>query len=59
MSTLSMVDLNHMPSGLQYFPHVVSGGLYKTDFLLMKSGAAAPGLNLFSTNGTPMAVSLQ
>ena len=59
MSTLSMVDLNQAPSGMHYFPHVVNGGLYKTEFLIMNTGTSSPQLSLFSTDGKPMAITLQ
>jgi hypothetical protein len=56
MSTLAMVDLNQMPSGVHYFPHVVNGGLYKTEFLIMNTGTSAPQLSLFSTDGKSMTI---
>ena len=59
MSTLSMVDLNQAPSGMHYFPHVVNGGLYKTEFLIMNTGTSSPQLSLFNTDGKPMAITLQ
>jgi hypothetical protein len=59
MSTLAMVDLNQMPSGAHYFPHFANGDSYKTEFLLMSTGTAAPQLSLFDTDGTPVAVPVQ
>ena len=59
MSTLPMVDLNQTPSGTHYFPHVVNGGSYKTEFLIMNTGTSPPQLTLFSTDGKPMAIALQ
>ena len=59
MSTLSMVDLNQMPSGVHYFPYVVNGSSYKTEFLMMNTGTSAPQLSLFGTDGKPMAIPLQ
>ncbi len=59
MSTQPMVDANQMQSGTHYFPHVVGGGTYKTQFLLMNQGAALPALNLFGTDGKPLALPLQ
>ena len=59
MSTLPMVDLNQMPSGMHYFPQVVNGGFYKTEFLIMNTGTSAPQLSLFSTDGKPMAIPIQ
>jgi len=58
MSTLPMVDSNQIPSGPNYFPHVISGGLYKTEFLIMNTETLAPELSLFSTDGKPMALPL-
>jgi hypothetical protein len=54
ISTLAMVDLNHLPSGAHYFPHVVNGGSFKTVFLMMSTGTSAPQLSLFATDGKPM-----
>jgi hypothetical protein len=48
-----------MPSGARYFPHIVNGGIYKTEFLMMNTGTSAPQLSLFSTTGQPMAIPLQ
>jgi hypothetical protein len=59
MSTLSMFDLKQVPSGTRYFPHVITGGLYKTEFLIMYTGTSAPPLSLFGTDGKPMAMPLQ
>ena len=59
MSALCMVDLNQMPSGTHYFPQVVVGGLYQTEFLTMSNGASAPQVSLFSTDGKPMTIPLQ
>jgi hypothetical protein len=59
MSTLAMVDLNQLPSGTHYFPHVVSGGSFKTAFLVMSSGTSSPELSLFATDGKPMMMPLE
>jgi hypothetical protein len=59
MSTLAMVDLNQMPSGVHYFPHFASGDSYKTEFLIMSTGTSSPQLSLFSTDGKPVAVPSQ
>jgi hypothetical protein len=59
MSTLAIVDLDHLPSGAHYFPHVVNGGSFKTAFLMMSTGTSAPQLSLFSTDGKPMVMPVQ
>ena len=59
MSTLAMIDLNQMPAGARCFPHVIAGGLYTTEFLIMNTGTSTPQLSLFSTDGKPMAIPIQ
>jgi len=59
MSTMPMEDLNQIPSGVRYLPHVVNGGSFKTEFLMMNTGTSAPHLSLFSTDGKPMTIPLQ
>ena len=59
MSTLPMLDLNQMPSGPQYFPHVIDSGSYRTEFLIMSTGTSTPELSLYSSSGKPMAVPVQ
>jgi hypothetical protein len=53
MSTLSMVDLNQMPSGIHYFP--MSSAVCIRPVFIMNTGTATPQLSLFS-DGKPMVI---
>jgi len=59
MSTLAMVDLDQMPSGVHYFPHFANGDSYQTEFLIMSAGTSPAKLSLFSTDGNPVAAPSQ
>ena len=59
MSTMPIVNLDQMPANARYFPHFANGDWYRTEFLLMSSGASAPQLSLFGTDGEPLAIPLQ
>jgi hypothetical protein len=59
MSTLPVIDLNGTYTGAHYFPQLVDGGGYTTEFLLMNNGDGSVRLNFFSSSGQPLTVALQ
>jgi len=59
MSTTPVLDLTQSYSGTYYFPQVVDGGGFTTEFLMMNAGAANVQLQFFDTTGKPMSLSLR
>src|SRR5262249_19679523 len=59
MSTTPVLDLTQSYSGTYYFPQIVDGGGYTTEFLMMNAASANVQLQFFDTTGKPMSLSLR
>jgi hypothetical protein len=54
MTTFPVADTNQIPSLPIMFPHIVDGGGYTTEFILISSGeAASTTLRLYDESGSP------
>jgi hypothetical protein len=59
MSTTPVLDLTQNYSGTFYFPQVVDGGGFTTEFLMMNAGSANVQVQFFDTTGKPMSVAFR
>ena len=60
MTTMPLVDpFQTGASQPAYFPQLVDGGSYTTEFLLLNQSTSAARLQFFNTEGQPLAVSFQ
>jgi hypothetical protein len=60
MTAMPVIDLDqNWPSGTSYFPQIVDGGNYTTEFLLLNQDATTARLRFFDQNGAALAIPLQ
>ena len=60
MTTMPLIDPSQPASSqTTYFPQLVDGGNYTTEFLLLNGSAATARLQFFNTEGQPLAVSFR
>jgi hypothetical protein len=60
MTAMPLIDLDQSPlSAVSYFPQLVDGGNFSTEYLLINSDPATAHLQFFGLDGQPLAVPLR
>ncbi|MBI4472029.1 MAG: hypothetical protein HY646_05135 [Acidobacteria bacterium] len=59
MTSMPVIDPGAPASGISYFPQLVDGGNFATEYLLVNTGPASARLQFFTTTGQPLPVALR
>jgi hypothetical protein len=60
MTAMPVIDLNQVPPpATRYFPQLVDGGNYSTEYLILSTGGTSSSLRFFSTSGEPLLLPLR
>jgi hypothetical protein len=59
MTSMPVIDQNEPPASVSYFPQLVDGGNFTTEFLMLNPNTSAARLQFFDTSGQPLSIKLQ